>query len=100
MKEKEVMTYSYLKGIATHFTECPYSHTAYRIYVRDLLNHYEDEHPGTKENVIQAQLQLKTKIKTDKKEMHYCTRCKGPSSREICQSCIYTDLPRVRFLDL
>ncbi len=90
MKEKEIMTYSYLKGIVTHFTECPYSHTAYRIYVRDVLNHYEDTHPGTKEHLLQTHLALKKKLHPKKENMHYCNRCGNPSSRPVCQSCTYS----------
>ena len=54
MKEKEVMAYAYLNGIQTTFTECPYSKGAYRIYLRDALNKYEDSHPGTKENILKS----------------------------------------------
>lgn len=89
MKEKEVMTYSYLKGIVTHFTECPYSHTAYRIYVRDLLNRYEDRHSGTKEQLLLNHQALKKHMPVQKETLHYCTRCGAPSSKEVCQSCTY-----------
>ncbi|MEK6964180.1 MAG: TIGR00269 family protein [Nanoarchaeota archaeon] len=89
MKEKEIMTYSYLKDIVTHFTECPYSHTAYRIYVRDALNHYEDQHPGTKKNLLQSHLALKKEMHPQEEKMNYCKRCGAPSSHLICQSCTY-----------
>ena len=89
MKEKEIMTYSYLNGIQTTFTECPYSHTAYRIYVRDLLNRYEDEHPGTKGHILRQHLLLKKKMKVKKEAMNYCQKCGEPSTQQTCQSCAY-----------
>lgn len=89
MKEKEVMTYSYLNGIKTTFAECPYSKDAYRIKVRDLLNEYAEKNPGTKENLVKTQLWLKAKMKTEKKEMKYCSKCGAPSAGEVCKSCEY-----------
>jgi len=89
MKEKEVMTYSYLKGIKTTFIECPYSKMAYRIYLRDVLNQYEDLYPDAKENILKQHLLLKKKVRLEKKEMNYCEQCGEPSAKKTCQSCYY-----------
>ncbi len=88
LKEKEIGLYSYLKGFMDEFTECPNAHMAYRIWLRDLLNEYEKEHPGTKRNIIKQHLKLKKDLdKRGTEGLQECTKCGEPSSNEICNAC-------------
>ena len=63
--EKEVATYALLKGFQISFTECPNIAVAYRAQVRDSLNDYEKNHPGTKRNIIESFLKLKPNLQQE-----------------------------------
>ena len=56
LKEKEVLLYAVLLGIAPLFVECPYRHEALRNDARDALNAYEVAHPGSKKRMYEAHL--------------------------------------------
>lgn len=85
MKEKEIMIYSVLKKFNTPFNECPYAKQSYRAKVRDLLNELEYKQPGTKENIIQRYLDIRT---TNRGEpIKHCSVCQSPCSSNICKAC-------------
>ena len=88
--EKEVMTYAFLKNIANTFVECPYEQESYRSDVRDMLNNFEANYPGTKHSVITSFLEvlplLKESYKKERK-IGVCKSCKEPTSQETCQTC-------------
>jgi tRNA(Ile)-lysidine synthase TilS/MesJ len=58
MKEKEVMLYAVLNSLAPPFVECPYMRKSLRNDVRDALNEFEKDHPGTKVNVFARHLAI------------------------------------------
>ncbi len=57
--EKEVMTYSILKGIQTTFTECPNIDNSFRPKIRNALNKLD---PQVKINILKKSLEVKSKI--------------------------------------
>ncbi|MFC1648773.1 TIGR00269 family protein [Nanoarchaeota archaeon] len=85
LKEKEVATYAFLKGFLDKYEECPNAKLAYRIQLRDLLNQYEQDNPGTKEAILTKFLKVKKQQKTS--QIKQCKECKQPSSRDICKAC-------------
>lgn len=88
--EKEVMTYSYLKGFDITFTECPNVVYSFRGAVRDFLNEYESIHPGTKKNVINIFLKILPDIKHNfdiNIGPEKCKKCGQASKKEICKAC-------------
>ncbi len=89
--EKEVMLYSYLKGFISEFTECPNSEFSFRGEIRDLLNNFEQKHPGTKYGIINSYLEmmpiLKEKYRNSKTKLKECLNCKEPCSSDICKTC-------------
>ncbi len=86
MKEKEIMTYSYIKGFNTPYNECPYAKDSYRAHVRDLLNSIESKNPGTKINLINKYLSIREGFSQDK-EIRFCEVCNSPCSSQICKAC-------------
>ncbi len=91
MTEKEVMTYAFLKGIVEEFNECPYNKVSYRHQVRDVLNKFEEEYPGTKNSIVSSFMEvlplLKEKYK-GKAGIRKCVKCGEPTSKDLCQKCV------------
>jgi tRNA-5-methyluridine54 2-sulfurtransferase len=89
LTEKEIMTYAFLKNLATPFNECPYSKNSYRGEIRNLINNFDKKYPSSKHSIINSFIEilpiLKKNYKT--KELKYCKTCGEPSSKEICQTC-------------
>ncbi len=85
--EKEVAAYALLKGFEVGFTECPYVHKAFRHDVRSALNNFEEEHKGTKLNILKKHLKNISKIKTSSESIAYCSECGEPSRGKICKAC-------------
>tara|TARA_Y100000310_G_scaffold345268_1_gene463276 strand:- start:30228 stop:31166 length:939 start_codon:yes stop_codon:yes gene_type:complete len=89
--EKEVATYAFVNELMRGFNECPNLSLSQRSRVRDMLNEYENEYSGTKYAIANSFLQmlpgLKEKFKFGKLEK--CKDCGEPSSKEICNTCVY-----------
>jgi uncharacterized protein (TIGR00269 family) len=95
VSEKEVMTYAFLKGLVTEFTECPYNKVSYRNKVREILNQFEEQFSGTKNAIVNSFIDilpaLKEKYKGESGGIKECVNCGGPTSKEVCQKCIVLD---------
>ena len=95
LTEKEIMTYAYLNNLSTDFNECPYSPLNYRSKVRSLVNQIEEIYPGSKHGIVNSFLEilpeLKKKYKKENKGIKECLNCGEPSSKDICQSCVYVE---------
>ncbi|MFP4118425.1 MAG: TIGR00269 family protein [Candidatus Woesearchaeota archaeon] len=93
LTEKQVLTYTLLRGIKTQFSECPYATVSYRAALRESLNKYESEHPGTKRNIIEGYVKLKEHLpnKENKDEqIKVCENCGQASNERICKACRIT----------
>ena len=94
LTEKEVATYSYLKGLSPKFVECPYAASCFREDVRDCINSFELKHPGTKNNIINSFVEILPVLKEKYKEIgdiNYCSVCGEPCSGKICKACEYVE---------
>ncbi len=92
MSEKEIMTYSFLKGIVREFNECPYNTESYRNQVRAMLNNFEELYPGTKHSIVSSFMEMLPLLKTQEKnkgKIKKCILCSEPSSQGICQKCVF-----------
>lgn len=87
VSEKETRAYFFLKGFPHDIWECPYMKTAFRDIVRNLLNNYEKDNPGTKINIVSAYDSFVKNIKKPEPKINLCKKCKEPSSLEICRAC-------------
>ena len=94
LTEKEVMTYAFLKDLATDFNECPYAKGNYRFSVRSWLNDFEEMYPGSRHGLINSFIELlptlKQHFKNDK-SIKLCNVCGEPCSQEKCQACVYVE---------
>jgi len=87
LTEKEILTYALLRGIAGEWNECPYASQAYRTTIRDALNAYEEQHPGTKRKVLAHYLRVKEGLQVEEKGTVTCVSCGAPSARGFCKAC-------------
>jgi uncharacterized protein (TIGR00269 family) len=87
--EKEVMTYAFLHGLTSTFTECPNVHESYRHLVRDELNRYAQSHPNVRATILRNFLAAKQTIPQQQIVLGRCASCGEPSSNEQCRACTY-----------
>jgi len=92
--EKEVMTYAFLKNLATDFNECPFAAGNYRFSLRKWLNDFEEMYPGSRHGVVNSFIELlptlKEHFKNDK-SIRLCVVCGEPCSQDKCQACVYVE---------
>ncbi len=89
LTEKEIMTYAYLKNLATPFNECPYAKESYRDQMRTLINNFDKKYPSSKHSIINSFIEILPLLKKNykKAEIKYCKSCGEPSSQKTCQTC-------------
>jgi len=88
LTEKETALYALLKKYPIKFNECPYSLSTFRAHVRNLLNEFENNHPGTKYSIVNSFLEILPLLKDKYREkIGVCKECKEPTSSEICKVC-------------
>ena len=86
--EKETTLYSKLNKFKVVYAKCPCSVDAYRRQVGNMLNEFDERHPGTKHSVINSFLEILPSIKKEVKgELKYCQLCGEPSNKNICNVC-------------
>lgn len=88
--EKEIKLYAELKGFEVHPKRCPYVSGSLRNDVRDMLNEFEEKHPGSKFSILSGADKLSDLIDKEKfsgPELRECEKCGRPSSSEICKAC-------------
>ncbi|MFA6073562.1 MAG: TIGR00269 family protein [Candidatus Woesearchaeota archaeon] len=90
LKEKEIMAYAFINKLNVPFIECPFASESFRGHIRDWLNKFELENPGTKENIVNHYLSIAPKIK-EKHKLDLCPKCNFPSSKGICKTCRLKD---------
>lgn len=88
LSEKEVATYAYLKGFVEKYSECPHASDSYRAKVRDMIYAFDAQFPGTKQNIINAFLEILPLLKKQyTQEMRYCQGCGEPAAQALCRAC-------------
>jgi len=88
-KEKEIELYSKLKKFPVAYKRCPYAQSSYREIVRNRLIDFEKKYPKTKENMINWFLKIMPELKKSfkKSKITYCTICREPSQKAVCNAC-------------
>ena len=91
--EKEVTTYAFVNNLLDNFNECPNVSQSYRAQVRDMLNNFENENPGTKYAIINSFLQVLPDLKERFKgeDVNSCKECGEPASKDKCNACIFVE---------
>lgn len=91
--EKEVTVYAFINNFMDDFNECPNVAKSYRAQVRDMLNNFENENPGTKYAIINSFLQVLPGLKERFKngEANSCKECGESASKDKCNACIFAE---------
>jgi uncharacterized protein (TIGR00269 family) len=91
--EKEVVTCLFVRGYYTDLPECPYTVSALRLEIREILAGLEFRHPGTCDALIHTRDVLRTFASghISPGDLHTCRECGEPCSGEICQVCRILD---------
>jgi len=97
VSEKEVRLYTLLKGFDMGYDECPYAKGSFRQNIGEMVNNLEDEHRGVKHSIINFYLEIqddlkKKYIEEEGTEVSFCSKCKEPSQREICNTCMLEEI--------
>jgi len=92
LSEKHVLAYTIQRGIQTQFGECPYATTSYRAALREELNAFEKDNPGSKRNILDWYLRFKEESDFSLQpnrvsNVGVCKLCGEASQREICKAC-------------
>ncbi len=87
--EKEVVLYTYLKGIEFQCIDCPYAETALRNDIRNMLNRMEHKHAGTLFTVFRSMEKLRLPLEAYIKEvkLQECRLCGEPTVGNVCKPC-------------
>ena len=90
VKESDVARYSKIMGFPVKYGRCPCAHDAYRNYIRNLLNEYEQINPDVKINIVKYFLKQLPKLRkkfVTNKELNLCAECGEPSKDAVCRAC-------------
>jgi len=86
--EKEVAIYAILHNLPMDFSSCPYITRAIRQEVKEMLNEFEANHPGTKYSIMRGfDKILELQAPNASFQVVPCTKCGEPSSDGTCASC-------------
>jgi cytoplasmic tRNA 2-thiolation protein 1 len=86
--EEEIALYAHLSGLPLQSRSCPYMHEALRSDVRDYLNEMETKHPGMKNVLLNASVQVSSRLSASGGPGTIpCASCGKPSSGGTCNVC-------------
>jgi len=92
--EKEVALYALVNDLPVDFSECPYAHEAMRGEVRDLLNEFEVNHPGTKYSLLRGFDKMMPVLTKEypQADLTKCSICGESCNAGLCQACRLLEL--------
>lgn len=87
--EKEVALYALVNKLPVDFSECPYAHEAMRGEIRDILNDFEVNHPGTKYSLLSGFDKMLPLLAKEyaQADLTICRICGESCNDGLCQAC-------------
>lgn len=85
--EKEVALYGFLNNLPVSMDECPHAGFALRNEIRELLNNYEVNHPGTKYSLLGGYETISQFLRPADTQIMFCEKCNEPGSEKVCKTC-------------
>ncbi len=90
--ERDLLLYSQLLGLPVHHPPCPYKETSLRNEIREWLNTFEDQHPGSKFNLHASFMKIINVLQSETETPYQkCQRCGELTSQAICAVCIHRE---------
>lgn len=87
--EREVVTYLFVRNYCTDLPECPYTVSALRLEIREMLEELESWCPGARDALIRSRDGMRRYASSLARSgaLQVCRECGEPCSGEICQVC-------------
>ncbi len=87
--EKEIKLYADVMKIPYINDRCPYAKDEIiRRQLKDFLDSFDENHTGTKFQIVRFHERLKEKLdEHQKQEFKYCKICGEPTTQDICKAC-------------
>lgn len=85
--EKEVALYGFSNSLPVSTDECPYAGEALRNEIREMLNNYEVNHPGTKYSLLGGFDAIAQALPIPDTAVVRCEKCGEPGSEAVCKTC-------------
>ncbi|MEA1925592.1 MAG: TIGR00269 family protein [Candidatus Altiarchaeota archaeon] len=86
---EEILEYAKIKEIPFYSKSCPYSEEAFRQTIRKVVDLLENNHPGSRFQILKSTDNLIEKLDPEKEygKINHCVICGYPTSRERCRAC-------------
>lgn len=90
--ESDIAIFSQLLDYPIYHPPCPYKETSLRSEIREWLNSFEAQHPGSKYNLHATFMKIIKKVRNGV-EIPYqkCQVCGEISSQKVCSVCLYKE---------
>lgn len=87
--EKEVALYAYLRNLPLSIGSCPYAHEAMRNEIREMLDTFEDNHPGTRYSLLKGSDKIVEVLAKNMPvaKLTNCIICGQACNDKLCQAC-------------
>lgn len=94
--EKETALYVTLQGFELSTDECPYASQSLRWEIRDMLNDYENNHPGAKYSLVRGFETMRETLTSlyPPADLSICQNCGEPCINSTCKTCELLDMVR------
>lgn len=90
--EKDLLLYSQLLDLPIYHPPCPYKETSLRTEIREWLNTFEEQHPGSKFNLHASFMKIINALQNETAvPFQKCQRCGELTSQAICAVCIHRE---------
>lgn len=88
--EVDIALYSQLLNLPIFHPPCPYKETSIRSEIREWLNSFEKQHPGSKYNLHATFTKIIDALQNDEREPYQkCQECGEVTSQEVCAVCLH-----------
>jgi len=90
---EEIIEYAKIKEIPFYSKSCPYSEEAFRQTIKKVVDLLEDNHPGSRFQILNSTDNLIEKLKVNRVycKINHCIICGYPTSGEKCRACQILD---------
>ncbi len=90
ISESDIALYSQLLGLPVYQQPCPYQNTSLRSEIRNWLDTFEADHPGSKFNLYATITKIIVAFQSEGDEpFQKCQECGEITSQTVCAVCLY-----------
>jgi uncharacterized protein (TIGR00269 family) len=91
--ESDIATMSQILNYPIYHPPCPYKETSLRSEIREWLNGFETQHPGSKYNLHATLMKIIEGLQTDEQDPYQkCQVCGEITSQHTCAVCLHREM--------